>query len=199
MRRRRQLEQDGVADDLVEIDGVVIEEVGLAVDRVGLEQLVDADRERALDGLEAAAALGRPDDVDLAPHDDALGDALERRLDVDGALGRDRDRARRQIGERGVDLNVALGPRPAQEVGDDDSQTGRNGHLATIVQGPRRRTAGGRDRDRSSDQGSAQVVQTAGRRNRNGSRSLLTGPPAGTGRAVPVRRTGVTVGRRPCR
>ena len=64
------------------------------------------------------------------------------RLDVDGVLGWDRDRARRQVGKRGVDLYVALGPRPAQEVGDVDSQTGRNGHLATIVQGPQRRTAG---------------------------------------------------------
>jgi hypothetical protein len=126
---RGQLEQDGVAHDLVEVDGVAIEEVGLAVDGAGLEQLIDADGQRALDRAQAATALRGPLDVDLTSNHDALGNALEHGIDVNGNVGRNRDRTRREIGERGVDVNVALGPRPAQEVGDDDSQTGRNGHL----------------------------------------------------------------------
>ena len=41
MRRQRQLEEHRVAHELVEIELVAVEQVGLTGDRVGLEELID--------------------------------------------------------------------------------------------------------------------------------------------------------------
>ncbi len=82
MRRERELEEQRVADELVEVELVALERIGLALDRRGLEELVDVHREVLADVDQAHAALGAPVSGDGAADHDALGHPLERHLHV---------------------------------------------------------------------------------------------------------------------
>ncbi len=82
-RSGRKVEQQRVADQRFEVDDVVVELVGLTCQRVPFVQLVDVHADQTVDRREAAAARGVPGGSDRAPDDDALGDALERDVDVD--------------------------------------------------------------------------------------------------------------------
>src|SRR5207342_980531 len=70
-RRGRQLQEQRVAHEGFEVDHVDVEQIGLARERVRLEQLVDMDRDLARDRGQAAAAGRVPAGAYLAAYDDA--------------------------------------------------------------------------------------------------------------------------------
>ena len=81
-RRQGQLEQQRVTHELLEVDLVALDRVGVAVERVRLEQLAHADVEVGGELPEAGAALALPAGVQLTPGDDAVGHPLEHEIEA---------------------------------------------------------------------------------------------------------------------
>ena len=82
---------------------MALDRVGVAVDRVGLVELGDADGEVGGELAEAGAALALPAGVELAPGHDAVGDTLEHEVETD-RLDDARHR-RAEVGERGLEVH----------------------------------------------------------------------------------------------
>ena len=84
-RRQGELEHQCVADQLLEVDLVALDRVGLVVlERVALEQLGHADDEVGGELAQAGAALAFPAGVELAPGHDAVGHAFQHEVEADG-------------------------------------------------------------------------------------------------------------------
>jgi hypothetical protein len=117
----RQLQQDRVPHELLEVELVAIEWIRLPVQGLGLEQLVDPDVHRLFQGAQATAALGGRAGPHPAPHHDALVDTLEHHVDAHGRgdPGRGADQAVELLGEG--NLTARSGMR--EEIGDIDSES----------------------------------------------------------------------------
>ena len=113
--------------ELVEIELVAVEQVGLTGDRVGLEELIDVELEGPGEPREAAGALAPPGGRDRAPHDNALRDALEiqddrhRVGDLGGGTGEVLDR----LGQ----ADRPSRPGMAEQIGDVNAKAGHSGGL----------------------------------------------------------------------
>ena len=117
-RGERQGEQDGVADQRLEVDLVAVEQVGLALGRVALEHLADLGDGLAPNLAQAAAALPDPRRPHRAGGDDRAPGRLEHELGPHRLPRRhaaDEDRARSASSPSTVDgvLDAGVG----QEVG----------------------------------------------------------------------------------
>src|SRR5262249_37592108 len=104
------------------VDLMALDRVGLTLDRLGFEQLVDVERQLLVEVLEAVAALPVPPARDLAAYDDAVGDALEGHGHVDRAA--DPRRGADHVGELRADANIPAGAGVRQEICDVDSESG---------------------------------------------------------------------------
>ena len=132
--------RSGVPDEGREIEGVVVERVGLAFERRGLVQLVDVDGDVPRDRLQAPAADRLPRRLHLTPHDDAVGDVLEGARDPHRRVGRDRRHPVAELGERRLDREIPRRAGPPEQVGDVEAERMRGGHVG---QDRRTRRSGG--------------------------------------------------------
>ena len=135
-----QLEQHGVAHQLLEVDLVALDRVGLALDRVGLEELVDVEVSGSLEVPEAAAALRRASGRRRRPGPRCRR-APARASTVDARPGsstrRRRRRRRPAIGLGDGDARRA--PGWCEQVGDVDAESG---HEARPIEAPRSAAGG---------------------------------------------------------
>lgn len=126
-RHDRQFEPERVAGERFEVDRVVFEPIGLAFDRVGLEQLVDAEGEPSVDRTEAAGAFSGPGGREGAAHDESLEDPFEVHFEMDRRVREPRP-ADAQAVDRLVEHQRTGGAGALHEVGNRHPHSNRGCH-----------------------------------------------------------------------
>ncbi len=119
-RRERELEHQRVAHELLEIELVALDRIGVVVDGVRLVELGDTHGEVGGDLAQAGAALAFPAGVQLAPGDDAVGNSLEHEVEAH-RLHDPRHRCA-EVGERAFEVQRTARAGMRQEVGDVDAE-----------------------------------------------------------------------------
>src|SRR4051812_26346528 len=84
MRSEGELETHRVAEQLIEIDLVALDRVGLTLQRLRLEELTDVELQGTGDRSQAGTALALPPALDRAPDDDAVRDPFQTDVELDG-------------------------------------------------------------------------------------------------------------------
>src|SRR5215207_5640426 len=119
-RREGQLQHERVAHELLEVELVALDGVGVTVDGVGFVELGDTDGEVGGELAEARAALSVPTSVQLTPRHDPVRNALQHEVEAD-RLDDARDR-RAEVVERSLQVQGTARAGMRQEICDVDAE-----------------------------------------------------------------------------